>query len=167
MVAGVMVAGVMAAGVIVASGGPASAARPMQQRNPCSVLSTTEIEDAVGGGTGAPVRAGERLCRWFVRGAVADRSERTVVLLSVERYRGRAKRDIAENVREPSAVKLRGLSGAEISFYDLEVVPPTVTVVTGKTRFVVQMNDLDTRADTVAALEALAESALADLSGRN
>ena len=94
---------------------------------------------------------------------MADEDERTVVLVSVERYRGRAKQDIAENSAEPSAVEVAGLTGADIAFYDLRVVPPTITVVQGGRLFVVQMNALDTKRATVDALEALAAEVLDNL----
>lgn len=136
--------------------------------NPCSLLDSDAIGDIVGGDASSSTRAGRHICRWFVTGAVVaadddDDDERTVVLLSVERYRGRAKQDIAENSREPSAVEVTGLTGADIAYYDLRVVPPTITVVIGKRLFVVQMNALDTKRETIDALEALAAEVLDNL----
>ena len=155
-----------------AMAGPAVASVPASTRvqtipakgvNPCSVLDSAEIGDIVGGDASRSTRAGQSVCRWFVKGAVADEGERTVVLVSVERYVGRAKRDIAQNAKEPSAIRVRGMTGADIAFYDLRVVPPTITVVIGKRLFVVQLNALDTKDETVDALTALAEGVLEHL----
>lgn len=136
---------------------------PAKGVNPCAVLDSDVIGEIVGGDASSSTRAGRHICRWFVDGAVADEDERTVVLVSVERYFGRAKDDIADNSREPSAVVVDDLPGATIAFYDLEVVPPTITVVTGKRLFVVQMNALDSNRQTVDALTALAASVLDNL----
>lgn len=154
----------------------ASQVIPAKGVNPCKVLDSDVIAETLGGDASRPTRAGRHICRWFVDGAVTpdpdddrdddrddDEEERTVVLVSVERYRGRAQRDIAQNMREPSAVEVTGLSGADIAYYDLEVVPPTITVVQGSRLFVVQMNDLDTDDETIDALSALAASVLENL----
>jgi len=167
---------------VAAGACPARAAAPASARaqvipakgvNPCSVLDSDRIGDIVGGDASSSTRAGRHICRWFVRGAVApapdadddadDDDERTVVLVSVERYVGRAKRDIAQNVAEPGAVEVPDLPRAKIAFYDLDVVPPTITVVIGKRLFVVQMNALDDDDATAEALVALAEAVLDEL----
>ncbi|HUV11147.1 MAG TPA: hypothetical protein VMX12_09220 [Acidimicrobiia bacterium] len=165
-IAAALVAGTIVVTTFVASGSAhGSSSAVMGKRvNPCSVLDSAVIGETLGGDASSATRAGRELCRWFVTGAVADKTERTVVLVSVERYRGRAKRDIGENVDEPSAVSVAGLSGAKIAYYDLEVVPPTFTAVTGKRLFVVQMNALDDEDATVDALTTLAEAVLANLS---
>lgn len=139
---------------------------PAKGVNPCSLLESDVIGDIVGGDASSSTRAGRHICRWFVTGAVAaadDDEQRTVVLLSVERYVGRATRDIAQNAAEPSAVEVTGLARAKLAFYDLDVVPPTITVVIGRRLFVVQMNVLDTKRETVDALEALAAEVLDNL----
>ena len=160
---GTVLVGTVIAGMIVGSGlahaAPSSAAAT-RRISPCSVLDSGVIGETLGGDATSPTRAGENLCRWFVTGAVADTAERTVVLVSIERYRGLAKRDIAQNSEEPTAVEVSGLPGAKFAFYDLTVVPPTITVVAGSRLFVVQMNALDTRRATVDALTTLAEQVL-------
>ena len=166
-VAAALAAGMIAVTTFIVSGSAhaSSSSTVMGKRvNPCSVLDSVVIGETLGGDASSATRAGRELCRWFVTGAVADKTERTVVLVSVERYRGRAKRDIGENVDEPSAVSVAGLSGAKIAYYDLEVVPPTFTAVKGKRLFVVQMNALDDEDATVDALTTLAEAVLANLS---
>ncbi|HEU5301667.1 MAG TPA: hypothetical protein VFW06_05435 [Acidimicrobiia bacterium] len=165
------VAAAIAVGLLVPTGRVGASAptatrtqtTPAKGVNPCAVLDSDVIGDTVGGDASPSTRAGRHICRWFVDGAVADEDERTVVLVSVERYRGRAKQDIAENSAEPSAVEVAGLTGADIAFYDLRVVPPTITVVQGGRLFVVQMNALDTKRATVDALEALAAEVLDNL----
>jgi hypothetical protein len=157
-----VVAALAVVGLITGAGAAHAATpsrTPVKPTKPCSVLDSATIGEIAT----QPVRAGRDLCRWFVTGAVSDMHERTVVLVSLERYEGRARSDIAENSKKPSAVRVTGLAGAKISFYDLKVVPPTITVVTGKVLFVVQMHALDGRRATVKALEGLAGAVLANL----
>lgn len=125
----------------------------------CALLDRATIGDALGGDAGRAEHPGGDTCRWFVEGAVPDQSERTVVFLTVDRYRGIAKRSLLENADESSAVALDDLTEANIAFYDLEVQPPAVTVVKGRRIIIVQVGHLANDRLTVDALTALAETA--------
>ncbi len=143
--------------------GPAHAAPPPTAAGStidvCALLDRATIGDALGGDAGPAELPGGDTCRWFVTGVAPDRSERIVVFVTVDRYRGIAKRSLGENAQEPSAVAIDGIAGARFAFYDLDVQPPAATVVKGKRIVIVQVGHLATDRATARALTTLVETA--------
>jgi hypothetical protein len=122
--------------------------------DPCAVLDPTVIAAATGGQVSAP-EPGKRYCQWNVTMTVPEGTASLIVFVGISKYTGTAKREVPQNAKASSAVKIPGVKGAKYAFYDLSLSPPIAQVVKHKQVANVQIGPLADDATTGAALATL------------
>ena len=129
-----------------------------QKVDPCAALGAAGLGDTLGGEVGVPTPSGTDACSVSVTRTIPNGTASTNVFFSIGKYKGIAKKDVTIASKVDGAVKIKGIKGAKLAFYDLSQKPPTATIIKGKDFLNLQMTELEDAAATAAALTALAKS---------
>ena len=128
---------------VLAPGG-ALASVQAKKTDPCKVLTTAEINAALGGAAAAPTTAAPGLCQWAVTRTITNGTQIDTLFVGIGKFSGSPTKEVPANAKAPGAKKIKGIKEAKYAFYNLGENPPIAQVVkSGKLMNVQLTSQLD------------------------